>query len=191
MRNKKLYVCSKCNHIELEHKSLARKLLIIPKAIFFILLGVTSIIGILGLYNVVAYGIYEDPNLIFQPAGSFWGIFHTFKSDMIPITEKKIYQEYAMNLTINCSQDKECQARKIFEHLESFTYEEGADMNPIDILQKKSGDCDEVSLAYVYLLKSLNIKSGMQCSYNHCWVIIFLEDKKIIADAVNSIWRVK
>jgi hypothetical protein len=85
--------------------------------------------------------------------------------------------------------EEECKARKIYESLSKFEYEPGTEINPEKVWTDKSGDCDEISYLFMSLLKTEGIKSKMQCNHNHCWLIIFLQDKKILVDAVNNIWK--
>ena len=71
----------------------------------------------------------------------------------------------------------------------TFDYESGSNTNPIDIWKDKKGDCDEMSSLYIALLKSSGINSMLQCTSNHCYTIIKLEDMNILADLTKYEWE--
>lgn len=190
MRKKILYNCSKCGHIELEKKNWKTRLKKTLKYFFIAIFMFFALIGILGVYNLISFGIFDKPDLMFQPFGGIANIVSNFKLNMMTEKQRINFKEYVAPIIKDCD-DEECKAKNIFRNLTRFSYDEGEDWNPENILEEKEGDCDEMSLLYMFLLKSIKIKSGMKCSINHCWTIVMLKDKKIEADVVNYIWKEK
>lgn len=181
------YVCKKCNYVDIEQRTAKKVVKKVFKSIFTILIIITSLIGATGIYNfVIGIGYNNNPNLMFSIGGAYAFVTNfrqTFQSN------NEIH-DIALNLTSQCSDDY-CRAKAVYDTLLTFDYEQGTDLNPLDIWHDKKGDCDEISNLNVALLKSLHIKSEMQCSDFHCWSLTNLGDKKVLEDIVNGIWEEK
>jgi transglutaminase-like putative cysteine protease len=186
MRAKVKNICPNCNHIELEKKTIIKTLLKIPHGVFIGLLLSTSILGTLALYNFIQEGIYENPNMLISIGGT-WATSYNVLS---MLQDKNDFRELAKNITKECT-DNYCKTKKLYDYMtEEFNYDWGEEaLFPKKILQEKEGDCDELSYLYMTLLKSLNINARLSCSATHCWSIIKLEDKLIMADITQYQWE--
>ncbi len=185
---KVLSICKLCGHIEIEKRTIFERVKKTTKSLFIIIVGVLAVFGTMGIYNFIAYSVSGDINLMFQPAGGMWGIINTFRSNILSKNEKELLKDYSRDLIKDC-EDDECRANEIYKNMESFLYEEGDDIIPANILREQTGDCDEVTLTMIYLLSAIDIDSGMKCSHNHCWGIVMLDNKKILADPIRHIWK--
>lgn len=181
--------CKHCKHIELEKKNIKNDLIINGKRFLIFLILFTSLMGSTGLYNFIVGNVWENPNQMLQ-LGESYAFFNNFRSNFQSEETKDKLTEISNELTEDCNND-ECKARIIYNELITFDYlsENATNLNPIKTWESKKGDCDMMSYLYISLLKNQGIKSRLSCTQNHCWNIVYLEDKKVIADIVNYIWR--
>lgn len=148
-----------------------------------VFLFVTSLFGTLAIYNFVAGNVYEDPDLLISLGGAY-SFIEDFRGQF---QESDYFHSITGKIVSGCISE-ECMAKHIFKNLSYFSYEPGEDSNPVTIWKEKAGDCDEMSYLYMTMLKAEGINSRVQCNHNHCWNIIFLGEKRIIADIVNDEW---
>ena len=195
------FTCPICGHTEYEKKKPFRRFL---QDTFLILLLVTSIVGTLGVYSFAHSRLMLDKESVFG-IGGFGAVFLEATAGQSNMTWLR---EIAVNLSQNCTSD-DCKARKIYEHiipyypeyaagyfytdqnktwvlLEKqdlpFRYKDSTDYNLSHIWERKEGDCDTLAYFYLQLLKSIGIDGNLQCGNEHCWAIVKLKDRTIIAD---------
>lgn len=187
-RKEVTHICEKCGKIEWEERTWKSRVKTVFKVILISSLILTSIVGSVAIYNFIIGGIYDNPDLMISTGGALatinniWKNFHS-KGD------REELREIALNLTQGCNDDK-CRAEKIFVHLSKFTYEVTSNENkPLKTWESKIGDCDTLSYLYMTLLKELDISSMMQCTDTHCYLIIKLENQKILADITFRKWE--
>lgn len=149
---------------------------------------VTSLIGSIGVYNFIIVNEFERPGILFT-GGNMFGLIFNLKSNFMSQEDSTFLEDIALNITKGC-ENEECKVKSIYNELNtyngSFEYEIGEDMNPINIWNEKKGDCDEISRLMLSLSSSLDIWANIQCSENHCWLIIKPDNKTIIVDIVNK-----
>ncbi len=186
MKNKLIYACKKCGHIEIEKITWKLRIWRIVKLVCSLLIIPLLIIGFLSLYFSIS-AIIEYPKAILTT-----GIFRiSIGNFMNSFQSSGEINKIALNLTKGCNND-ECKAKKIYEHLKPFKSDAGAErMNPLEIWESGYGDCDELIALYMALLKELNIKSKMICNNNHCWSIVLLKEKSILVDITSKKWEEK
>ncbi len=184
------YTCAICGYKHFEKFNFKKFMKTALKVTFLSFVGITSFIGATSLYNYLSGGIYDVQDVLFSFGGLYatpLNFFSSFESDINPELHK-----IALNLTKDCRDDY-CRSRVIYEFLQTFDYEIGKDLNPMDIYNEREGDCDKLSYLYISLLKSLKIKAMLQCTIvdeeGHCYTIIHLKDKKILADITQNNWE--
>lgn len=191
MKNKIQYICSECNHVEFKEKSWKKRIKNSSIFTLKVIIGVFTMIGILAVYNTSIDNNYLTWNhqLTMGGLGSFF--MNNFGQIGVNKSNSKEFLIIAENLSKGCSTNT-CKSKKIYNYItQNFVYEVGSDMNPMDIWRDKSGDCDELSLLYLTLLREINIDSYTQCNSNHCWNIIHTDEKTIVVDLVNSYWEIE
>lgn len=159
------------------HKKFAKAFF---KGIFYF----TSMLGFLALYNFMAGDVYQKPDLLFSIGGAY-SFLEDFRAQFRQVD---YFKPIADNITQGCT-TSECRAYKIYSNLTSFPYVVGQEQDPVKIWKASQGDCDEMSILYIAMLKSENIPARIQCNHNHCWTIVMLQNKRIIADIVNDKWE--
>lgn len=162
-------------------KQIARNIL---KVIFTAFVFITSFIGTFSLYNYVVVGMYEKTELIFSP-GQAHATMVYFRNTLIPKEDLDILIKEGREIVKGCKTD-ECKVKRIYNNLKHYSYELGADMNPINILNEEEGDCDEVSNLAMVLLKQQGVKGYLQCSVDHCWNVFNVEKGKVVVDIVSQ-----
>ncbi len=186
MSKTKVQYCSKCKRTyEKEITWKSRTLFLMTRFLICFVL-INAVFGGAGFYNFIVGEVYDNPDLLVS-IGGMSSFMINLKDNFQSQAERDSLREIALNLSRGCEEDR-CKAVKIFLHLLSFKYENGESHNPLKIWEEKEGDCDEMSYLYHSLLKSLDIKSRVMCSATHCWVIIKLENQKIMADITKYDW---
>jgi len=160
-----------------------KQIISIFKNLLICFIIVTSLFGTFGIYNFIRVGIYDNPKIIFT-SGGLYATVENFRS----IFQSIELEEVAVNLTKNCENDYD-KVRIIYQTLINFRFKEGSELNPYNNWKDKECDCDECSYLFMSLLKNLNIKSMMQCNNIHCWLIVKLQDRKILADVGKMRWK--
>lgn len=148
------------------------------------LIFLTSIIGTLGIYNFVAGNYYNNPDVMFSVGGTYSFV----ENIRMKFQSVDYFEEKADKISTNCTSE-ECRAKNIYSYLKTFRHKIGSETNPQIILDRGYGDCDEMSYLYMTMLKSEGISSRMQCNHNHCWTLVFPDNKRVFVDVVNSIWK--
>lgn len=188
MKTRKKYLCENCGHICLENKRTFKSF---SKRIFIVLLYSTSLFGFLGLYNLLVIGIYDNLDIAFSIGGTYATIIN-IASNFQSTKDKDILRDIAQNLTETCDNDY-CKIKSIYYYLNNSMdrVEGGVEYRPYNVWKKKQYDCDEGSSLIMNLLKQINIKSRMQCSTNHCWLVVKLNNpkKKILLDIGLDRWK--
>lgn len=175
-------LCSKCRKYK---KSFFKELI---KMSFLSVMFFTSFIGIFALINFQASSFKDNEDLSLSLGGA-WAAYLNARILFLNHFDKPMLIENFTPSIKSCS-DNECKALNIyFDILNNYNYKEGYDFNVNSIIEKQSGDCDELSYLYVSALKSFNIKSKLQCGNNHCWSIVSLENKEILADITKFKWE--
>jgi hypothetical protein len=191
MKNKPVYVCRHCGHIELEDHSWKEKILTVPKVILSAIFLMCALIGMFGLYNFISAGDFSRPELLGHPVGGTWGSLWTMSTNFMSQNESAQLIAFAEPIIKDCA-DENCKARNLYDYFRTnFKYKVGSDLNPLDIIKEKEGDCDEMSFLYLSTIKALGMDGMMQCVDNHCWDMINVDGKKIYVDIVNDYWIVK
>lgn len=185
MKLKIKHFCQNCGNIEYEKKSVWNTTKKVIRKFLFGWIIIFAIIGSIVIYNFIAMKSWDNPNLLFS-TGTLYSFVQGITANFQDSPE---ISQLSQNLTLSC-QDDECKAKKIFDYLSTFRYEEGTDINdPHKILTEKACDCDECSYTFELMTASLGIKSKLECTMNHCWDKIFLKDKTIHADIVSGEWK--
>jgi len=187
MKSNVRFICPNCNHIEIEKLTFSKRLKRVPFKLIIGFLLFTSLIGTFGIYNFVMEGIYENPDLMVSTGGLWASMGNMVNS----FQDKKEFKIIAENLTKDCDDDY-CKSLELYNYiLDNFEYEEGEKtLFPSSIYADKKGDCDELSYLYITLLKSIGINSRLSCANTHCWAIVKLENKNILADITGYEWRI-
>jgi hypothetical protein len=189
MRNKIKNVCERCGHIEFKETTTKTRLLGLTKGFFIGILLVATIIGLITTYNFFAVS-YPDASKI-TTFGALQSFILNFQSNFMEETEVSELRNFTVEVVKNCTDDN-CSARVLYDYLQNnWEYKEGTDMNALNILHEKEGDCDEMSNLYMHCLKTIGITAQVECSNNHCWNIVSLKDKKILADLTGYRWEEK
>jgi len=189
MKKYKRIKCKKCGSLMIKPrgiKVLVKRVAIITSLFF---LFFTSLIGILSAYNFIVVGIYDNTDTMFSLGGVH--SFRTFlQSKSMSDENKTDLTEIASNLTKGCKTEK-CKITKVYNHLITFNYDVGADINSLNIWNEKEGDCDEVSNLMIELLKTLGIKGHLSCTITHCWAVFNADKEKVIADVTSEKFEVR
>jgi hypothetical protein len=172
-RNRLVYWCSNCNHLEIETITTKHTL----KAISYVLLlGIlTSLTGI-GAFSV--YGFVKTTDFSdlsnFRSLGNFYAGVGDIRSYFQSNDEMK---QYAINVTKDCETEN-CKIEKLYKNVsDGWVYISDVRSNPYEIFTSGWGDCDTLSTMSKVLLKSVGVKSSFKCSSDHCFLIVFGEDK--------------
>ncbi len=190
MKNKILFQCPECNHKEIKKISLIERLLSIPKVLFITFIIFSSFAGTLATHNFIQGAYFENEDRIFSLGGavvSIGNVLINFQSK----GDKEKLRDIALNLTKGCEDDY-CKIKLIYLELWDFPYNEqndGDSYNPLSIWESGKCDCDECSYLLMYLLKTLDIKSTVQASYDHAWNLVYLDDKVIWIDLTSGRWE--
>ena len=186
-RKKVQWHCPECGYIKVKKITFWHYLWRFGELVLIAFISINFFLGIMASYNFVAGGIYENPDLMFS-IGGFWATTHNIASEFQSYEYKEELKNISINLTKGCGDDY-CKAQRIFIELINFKFKNGTDLRPLTIWDEKECDCDECSYLFISLLKSIDINSMMQCTQNHCYTIVKLEDKRILADVVQYKWR--
>jgi hypothetical protein len=186
MKSKVLHICPNCNFVEFTPKTFKYQAKRLLRTLFIIWIGVASIFGTFGLYNLIQGTYFGNMDALFTIGGAYATLENTIRI----FRSNSQLSEISNNLTKDCSNsDDECKARAIGSKLLQFKYESGTRQDPIEIWQSGYFDCDESAILFCSLLREQSIFCMLQCSTTHCWNIIKLKNKKIMADLVNHIWK--
>lgn len=182
--NKK-YICNNCGYYYKKKDNLFISSL---KYIIVVFIGVMSIMGTMSFINFVWVVGFDNPDNLISIGGFYESINNIFGSQ-INRKEIKQLQPFAENISKNCSTD-ECKSEKIYNYLLNFKYKykDATDTNPIHTWNAREGDCDQMSILLISMLKSIDINSVLSCTTTHCWTIIKLKNKEILADIVQKRW---
>lgn len=184
MKNKLIY-CKNCNRIFKEKITLKKRFFQTQKFLFLTFLCLTSLFGTTALYNLVSGGIYENYYDILSSVGGFYATIINVKSNFKSNDELK---EIAINLTKECEDDY-CKSKKIYNHLLTFNYELGTNLNAYEVYKEGEFDCDEGSYLLKIMLSKVGVDSIIQCIQDHCYLIIKLEEINILADLTQYQWE--
>lgn len=155
---------------------------------FLLYLGITSIIGTLGLYNIITHDVNDgyDSDKEDKLSGLAAPILNI---KLLFQGENKVLENYAKDITKECETDN-CKAKKIYLDLvKNWDYELGEEIDEMKIFYDREGDCDEMTNLYISILKTINIKARASCSITHCWSVVYLDDQKIKADITKRVWE--
>ena len=188
MKSEVKQICKKCGNIELKEKTWLEFTKRIGISALIIIIAVTSIFGLTASYNFVVGEVYDNPDIIISISG-----MHPLIAEFLVFFQSKqtkdVLSEKALEITKDCEDDY-CRAHEVYLYLTEFDYDWGENLNALDIFEEKEGDCDEMSFLLKSMLNTLDISSMLQCTNNHCYAIIKVDGKKIMADVVNSEWEV-
>ena len=189
MKQKLKSVCKKCGNIELEKTGILRKTLRVFKSLTISLIIFLSVFGAGAWYNLINGEILGNTEILLT-IGGLYATINNFKDNFVSKEDTEYYKNYTSEMIKDC-EDDECKARKIYNYLLDFEYDWGDSdtFDPREIIRRRKGDCDQMSITYVALLHANNIKAIMQCNTNHCWSVIKLKDKTILADIVQTRWE--
>ena len=188
MKNKIKYTCEVCKHVAFRQNNWKTFLFGYIKFILIVGLMVTSLLGSMGLYNFFVGEIYDSPDKVIS-LGQAYALVLNEKGIFQSNEDTKKLRTITDDIIGDCI-ESECKAKAVYNHLLLFPYlyENATELNPLKVWDDGEGDCDQISVLFMALLKTHNIKSRLDCSTNHCWNILYLEDKKVIVDIVNRRW---
>jgi hypothetical protein len=188
MRSKPEYICSSCGHIELKKRSLKGFILKTGKYGSYVIIILLALVGGLSMYNFGVDSGYVSEVEFFSVGGLQSFFVNNLGDSAVNQSEANFFKEKALEISQGCSDDL-CSSEKIYLFLrDNFNYVEGTDLIPMKIWNEKEGDCDEMSFLYMTILNQLSISNKMQCNNNHCWVIVYPDGKKVIADLTKYVW---
>jgi len=177
-----IHKCSKCNHIE--HEKVSRKRQFFERlsliGVFFgMFLVFVGALTTLRFFEVVDAGYIGE--LI---GGGYYATTVDMSNSLISKKDMQILKAYANGITSNCLQnDTDCKITAIYTNLKyNWEYEIGYDLNPLNILDEKEGDCDEVNNLFVTLLDSIGIEAYLECDKTHCRTLIHLGNETKFLD---------
>lgn len=131
-------------------------------------------------------------NFIFHdaPLGSLFdlgGGYALVMTQLVNFMSESDYN-YVSNFTKsiikNCDDDL-CKIEEIYAYVRyDLDYDEGTDLNAVNILKDGEGDCDEKAITFLSMLKTEGIKGNLECSVTdeHCWTRVEYGNRTIIAD---------
>lgn len=183
------YVCQRCGYEEYERLGVKKVFYIFLTIIILVCVIFTSAIGSLSLYNLISTEVFDSES--FYSLGGLWSEPLNIMDGYEYVVHPEL-KEIALNLTKGCNTDY-CKTKSIYNYLKiNFRYEHGDNLNPLEIWEDKSGDCDEMSYLYNSLLESIGVESDMQCKINseegHCYSIVQLKDMRILVDIAKYRW---
>lgn len=189
MKNKIDYKCKECGHTELKKKNWRTKSWAVIRPFFVVVFVFNFMVGSMGIYNFLQTNVYENPDRILS-IGQAYSFVVNIQSNFQFGEREKMLLDMIDEINIDCDNDERCEALTIFNHLSSFKYREGnaTDLDPIITWEEKKGDCDQMAYLFLLLLKEKNINAMIDCNHNHCWTLISLDEKSIIADITKHRW---
>lgn len=188
MREKIDYNCKVCGHIELKEKNWKTKIWGVVRPFLVVIFLLNFTIGSMGIYNFIQGNVLEKPDKILSIGQMYSFIVNIRSNFQFAETEEKL-NNISNELVKNCNTDL-CKATTIFKYLHKFDYNEEntIDLNPIRTWEERSGDCDQMSYLLIVLLQQQGIDAMIDCNNNHCWSLISLEEKEIVADLTMYRW---
>jgi len=183
------YKCKECGYIDIKEKNWKTRTIKIIKTIFLSLFIATSILGTLGVANIIIVNVYESPDDVIS-IGQSMAFIRNIQNKFQSNEKQEILKNYTDEIVKDCETEL-CKVEFIFEKLILFEYkyENATNLDPLKTWDNKEGDCDMMSYLYMSMLKTRNIKSYMDCSITHCWNIVYLNDTKFKVDIVNWQWE--
>jgi len=183
-KNKLIYCCENCHHLKIEPITLKQRIFYCCKLILGSLFILTSIIGLLAVFNFIQVNDMLNFKALTNLGSSYASVLNIqqmfqSKDEFIPIVQE---------LTEDCTDDL-CKTRAIYEELVKFEYVVGDNLDPSWVWENKQGDCDMISNLFVTMQLSQGIPSIMVCNENHCWVLTEINGKTYKIDIVNKIFE--